>query len=165
MIKRTITYKDFDGNPVEEDYCFHMMEADFVDLDFKYEEFGGLRGYLTDLVKEIQEKGDRAPKRPMYEFLKEMVRVSVGKRVGNRFDRSQEVKDRFFQTGAYSAFLIEMLNDPSGIPTFIDGITPEVSPEQRKQAIAQLESDGVKVEGIGVICHADFDRCSGCGAL
>ena len=108
MIKRSLTYKDFDGNPITEDFFFHMMEADFVDLDFKYEEYGGLRGYLTELVKEIQEKGDNAPKRPMYEFLKEMIAASVGKRIGNRFDRSQEVKDRFFQTGAYSGFLIDL---------------------------------------------------------
>ena len=148
MIKRTVTYKDFDGNPVSEDYCFHMMEADFVDLDFKYEEFGGLRGYLTQLVKDIQDKGENAPKRPMYEFLKEMISVSVGKRVGNRFDRSQDIKDRFFQTGAYSGFLIELLNDPEGIPTFIEGITPEVPAEKKQAAIAQLKADGVKVEGI-----------------
>lgn len=148
MLKRTITYKDFEGNQVTEDYCFHMMEADFVDLDFKYEEFGGLRGYLTNLIKDIQEKGDNAPKRPMYEFLKEMITVSVGKRIGNRFDRSQEVKDRFFQTGAYSGFLIELLNDPEGIPKFMDGITPEVPAEKRQEALAQLRADGVNVEGI-----------------
>jgi hypothetical protein len=148
MIKRTITYKDFDGNLVTEDYCFHMMEADFVDLDFKYEDFGGLRGYLTQLIKDIQEKGENAPKRPMYEFLKEMISVSVGKRVANRFDRSQEIKDRFFQTGAYSGFLIELLNDPNGIPAFIEGITPEVPAEKRKEAIEQLKADGVRVEGI-----------------
>lgn len=148
MIKRVVNYKDFDGNPVTEEYCFHMMEADFVDMDFKYEEFGGLRGYLTGLVKDIQEKGENAPKRPMYEFLKEMVKVSVGKRIGNRFDRSQEVKDRFFQTGAYSAFLLDLLKDADGIVVFIDGITPEVSPEQRSKAIAQLEKDGIKVEGV-----------------
>ena len=142
MIKRTIAYKDFDGNPVTEDYCFHMMEADFVDLDFKYEDFGGLRGYLTKLVKDIQELGENAPKRPMYEFLKEMITVSVGKRVGNRFDRSQEIKDRFFQTGAYSGFLIDLLNDPEGIPAFIEGITPEVSDEKRQAAIAQLKEQG-----------------------
>lgn len=148
MIKRTITYKDFDGNPITEDFFFHMMEADFVDLDFKYEEYGGLRGYLTSLIKDIQEKGENAPKRPMYEFLKEMISVSVGKRIGNRFDRSQEVKDRFFQTGAYSGFLMDLLNDPEGIPTFIDGITPEVSADKRKEAIEKLKADGVKVEGI-----------------
>ena len=148
MIKRTVTYKDFDGNPVSEDYCFHMMEADFVDLDFKYEEYGGLRGYLTQLVKDIQEKGENAPKRPMYEFLKEMISVSVGKRVGNRFDRSPEVKDRFFQTGAYSGFLIDLLNEPEGIPAFIEGITPEIPDEKRQAAIAQLKEDGVNLEGV-----------------
>lgn len=147
MIKRTITYKDFDGKSITEEFCFHMMEADFIDMDFRYEEFGGLKGYLIDLVKEIQEKGENAPKRPMYEFLKEIIRVSVGKRVGNRFDRSQDVKDRFFQTGAYSVFLMELLNDPDGIVSFINGVTPEVSEEQRKEAIAQLEASGIEIEG------------------
>ena len=148
MIKRTITYKDFDGESVTEDFFFNMMEADFVDLDFKYEQYGGLRGYLTNLIKDIQDKGENAPKKPMYDFLKEMISVSVGKRIGKRFDRSKEVKDMFFQTGAYSGFLMDLLNDPEGIPTFIDGITPDVPEDKRKAAIAQLESEGVKLEGI-----------------
>lgn len=152
MLKKNITYKDFEGNPVTEEFCFHMMEADFVDLDFKYEEYGGLREYLKQLVKDIQEKeerGETAPKRPMYEFLKEMISVSVGKRVGKQFDRSEEIKKRFFQTGAYSVFLIEMLEKPDGIPEFIESITPEVPPERKAAAMKELESEGITIpEGV-----------------
>lgn len=144
MLKKTITYTDFDGGAVTEDFCFHLMEADFIDLDFKYESEGGLKDHLTKLIKEIQEN-ENAPKRPMYEFLKEVISVSVGKRVGNRFDRSQETKDRFFQTGAYSKFIMDMLNDPSGIADFFNGITPEISEERKQAAIVQLRQDGVTV--------------------
>ena len=144
MLRKNITYTDFDGMPVTEEFCFHLMEADFIDLDFKYESFGGLREYLVNLVKEIQ-NNENAPKRPMYEFLKEVIAASVGKRVGNRFDRSQEVKDRFFQTGAYSKFIIELLDSPDGITEFFNAITPDV-PEDRKQAaLKQLEQEGVKL--------------------
>ena len=144
MLKKNVTYNDFDGNPVTEEFYFHMMEADFIDLDFKYEEQGGLRKYLTELIKEIQEN-ENPPKRPMYEFLKELISLSVGKRVGNRFDRSQEVKDRFFQTGAYSKFIIDMLDDPNGIPEFFNAITPDVSEDRKQAAIKELEASGVKI--------------------
>ena len=144
MLKKNVTYNDFDGNPVTEEFYFHMMEADFIDLDFKYEEQGGLRKYLTDLIKEIQEN-ENPPKRPMYECLKELISLSVGKRVGNRFDRSQEVKDRFFQTGAYSKFIIDMLDDPNGIPEFFNAITPDVSEDRKQAAIKELEASGVKI--------------------
>lgn len=148
MLRKNITYTDFDGAPVTEEFCFHLMEADFIDLDFKYEPYGGLRNYLTDLIKEIQ-TNENAPKKPMYEFLKEVISLSVGKRVGNRFNRDKEVKDRFFQTGAYSKFIIDMINDPNGIPDFFNAITPDV-PEDRKQAaIKELESSGIKIpEGV-----------------
>lgn len=145
MLRKTITYKDFEGNEVKEEFCFHMMEADFIDLDFKYEEFGGVRGYLKDLIKDIQIKGDAAPKRPMYEFLKELIYISVGKKVGNRFDRSEAVKNDFFQTGAYSGFLMAMLNDPEGIPSFVDAITPEVDPAKRQEVLAELRKEGIEI--------------------
>lgn len=148
MIKKTITYTDFDGAPVTEDFYFHLMEADFIDLDFKYEPYGGLRKYLTDLIKEIQ-TNENAPKKPMYDFLKEVVSVSVGKRVGKQFNRDKEVKDRFFQTGAYSKFILDMVNDPSGIPDFFNGITPDIPEDRREAAIKQLEADGIKLpEGV-----------------
>lgn len=145
MLRKNITYKDFDGNPVTEEYCFHMMESDFIDLDFKYEEHGGVREYLKTLIKDIQARGDKAPKRPMYDFLKEMISLSVGKKVGNRFDRSQNTKDEFFQTGAYSAFLMEMLEHPDGIPEFINAITPDISDEDRQKAVEELKSEGIAV--------------------
>lgn len=145
MIKKNITYKDFDGNPIVDEYCFHMMESDFIDLDFKYEEHGGLKGYLTKLIKDIQTKGENAPKRPMYEFLKEMISVSVGKKVGNRFDRSEAIKNEFFQTGAYSSFLMSMLDDPNGIGDFMEGITPDVPEDKKKAAIVELKNEGVEI--------------------
>lgn len=144
MLKKNITYTDFDGGTVTEEFCFHLMDADFIDLDFKYESAGGLREYLKKLIKEIQES-EEAPKRPMYEFLKEVISVSVGKRIGNRFDRSQDTKDRFFQTGAYSKFIMDMLNDPSGIADFFNGITPDIPEDQKQAAITQLRKDGVAI--------------------
>ena len=148
MLRKNITYRDFDGNNVVEEYCFYMMESDFIDLDFKYEEHGGLREYLKNLVKDIQEKGEKAPKRPMYEFLKEMISVSVGRKVGTRFDRSEEVKNSFFQTGAYSAFLMELLNNPNGIPEFLDAITPDIPEAQRKAALEELKNEGIDVSEV-----------------
>lgn len=146
MLKKNITYTNFEGAPVTEEFCFHMMESDFVDLDFKYEEYGGLREYLKSLIKDIQEKGESAPKRPMYEFLKEVIALSVGKKVGTRFDRSQDAKDRFFQTGAYSKFIVDMLSDPNGIADFFEAITPDVPDEKRQEAIKQLRDEGIKVD-------------------
>lgn len=145
MLKKVITYKDFEGNEVKEEFCFHMMEADFIDLDFKYEEFGGLRGYLMKLIKDIQEAGEAAPKKPMYDFLKELIYVSVGKKVDKRFDRSEAVKNDFFQTGAYSGFIMGMLAEPNGIPNFVDAITPEVDPSKRKAAIEELRKEGINI--------------------
>ena len=113
--------------------------------DFKYEEYGGLKEYLKSLIKDIQERGESAPKRPMYEFLKEIIELAVGKKVGVRFDRSQDAKDRFFQTGAYSTFIMELLSQPDGIVDFLNAITPAVPEDKRKEAVAQLEAEGIHV--------------------
>ncbi len=33
MLKKTITYEDFDGNQVTEDHFFHLSKADLVEME------------------------------------------------------------------------------------------------------------------------------------
>lgn len=148
MLKKTINYTDFDGNPVSEVFCFNLTKAECIDLDFMYEEHGGLKEYLSNLVKKIQADPDHAPKRPMYEFLKLMIRMSVGKRVGNKFVKNDEIANEFLQTEAYSEFLMDLLNtekNPNGVEEFMSGILPEISEEQKQAAISQMENEGIHI--------------------
>lgn len=147
MLKKAITYKDFNGKEITEEFCFNLTQAECIDLDFMYEDRGGIKEYLKSLIKEIQDKGESAPKRPMYEFLKLIIRLSVGKKSddGKRFVKNESVSNDFLQTEAYSEFIMGLLNDPDGIPDFIAQVLPEVSEDQKNAARAELEKEGIAI--------------------
>lgn len=148
MFIKKVSYTNYNGESVTEEFCFNLTKAECLDLDFMYEEQGGLEAYLSDLIKTIQKDPDNAPKRPMYEFLKLMIKSSVGKKSpdGKRFIKSENVANEFLQSEAYPEFLMELLdtvNNPNGIRVFINGVLPEIPDDQRNQAIAKLKADGI----------------------
>lgn len=147
MLKKTITYTNFDGVEQTEEFCFNLTKAELVDLDFEYESFGGTREYLKGLIKDIQARGDAAPKKPMYEFIKKLVKMSVGKKSpdGRRFVKSEDIANDFLQTEAYVEFIMDLLSNPDGIPEFVQAIVPQVSPEDRAAAKEELRKEGIDV--------------------
>ena len=50
MIKKTMVFEDFNGEEVEQDFFFHLSEAELVEMD--YSEEGGLQEKLNRIVKE-----------------------------------------------------------------------------------------------------------------
>lgn len=58
MLKQTVRYTDFDGNPVEETLWFHISRSDFIDhlpmkaqLEDLQARLGGQKRELTDVEK------------------------------------------------------------------------------------------------------------------
>ena len=151
MFIKKVSYTNYNGENVTEEFCFNLTKAECLDLDFMYEDQGGLKEYLSTLIKAIQKDPDNAPKRPMYEFLKLMIRSSVGKKSpdGKRFIKNETVANEFLQSEAYVEFLMNLLdtaNNPNGIQAFMEGILPVVPEDQKQAAILQLRQEGIVIE-------------------
>ena len=48
MLKKTITYEDFNGETVSEDFFFHLSKAELVELEMSHT--GGLSASLERII-------------------------------------------------------------------------------------------------------------------
>ena len=54
MIKKTVTYTDFDGNERTEDFYFHLTEQELTEWELSVD--GGLSGVLTRIINSRDDK-------------------------------------------------------------------------------------------------------------
>ena len=82
MLKKTITYEDFNGDKVSEDFFFHLSKAELVELELSH------KGGLSEALKRIVESEDG--KAIIAEF-KNIILSSYGQRSddGKRFVKNQ----------------------------------------------------------------------------
>lgn len=118
MLKKTITYEDFNGETVTEDHFFHLSEAELVELELSRE--GGLSETLTRII--AAEDG----KTLIAEF-KNIILMSYGKRSddGKRFIKNQQIREEFESSEAYSAFFMELITNTDMQIEFVNGVMPK----------------------------------------
>lgn len=147
MIKKTITYKTFDGEEVTEDFFFHLSRADIVELEVSR------KGGLQETLKQLIESEDGAE---IMELFKKILGMSVGRKSpdGKRFIHSEEIRNDFFQSNAYDVFFIELVTNTDVQIEFIQGIVPadmmaEATDEQKQELKEVIEgvkpSDGPQI--------------------
>lgn len=118
MLKKSITYTDFEGNEVTEDFYFHLSKADLVEMEVSYK--GGLSAWLKEIAKSDDAKSLVA------EF-KKLILMSYGVKSpdGKRFVKTQDLRDSFMATEAYSSLFIELCTDAQAAAAFVNGIIPQ----------------------------------------
>ena len=118
MLKRSITYEDFNG--VEQtDVCyFNISKPEIVDLETKYE--GGLKGMLERVI-------EAKDFRTILKEFKEIILLSYGVKSedGKRFIKTQEMRDAFEQSEAYNVLFMELINDDDVAAEFLKGALPK----------------------------------------
>lgn len=118
MLKKSITYDDFDGGTFTEDFYFNLSKAELVELELSH------KGGLSDSLKKIVASEDGA--QIISEF-KNIILKSYGKRSedGKRFIKNQQLRDEFESTEAYSVLFIELVTDADAAADFVKGIMPQ----------------------------------------
>jgi hypothetical protein len=116
MLKREITYIDLDKKQVTETFYFNLFEAEFIEYESNYP--GGMHATIQRIIAAENTKDLIA------EF-KKIILMSYGKREGNRFIKTQEMRDEFEQTPAYSKLFMELATNEKLASEFMLGIIPE----------------------------------------
>lgn len=118
MLKKTITYVDYDGNERTEDFYFHLSESEMVEMEV------GVTGGMENMINQIINDNDG--KRIM-EVFKSIIAKSYGKKSddGKRFVKSEELTTEFMQTEAYNKLFMELVTDADASSKFISGIIPK----------------------------------------
>lgn len=119
MLKKTITYTDYDGNERTEDFYFNLTKAEVAEMEMSYT--GGMVKMLEKIVAEQDSKR-------IIEIFKDLILMSYGEKSpdGKRFVKSQEIRDSFSQTEAYSDLFMELATDAEAASAFVNGILPTI---------------------------------------
>lgn len=119
MLKRTLTYTDYDGNERTEDFYFNLTKAELAEMQMS--ESGGLAKMLQKIVAEKDNKR-------IVEIFKNLVLMAYGEKSpdGRRFIKNQELRDSFSQTEAYSDLFMELAENAEAAAAFVNGVTPNI---------------------------------------
>ena len=115
MIKKTLTYQDYNGNTVTNDHYFNLNKVEILKLEATYP--GGYAHYLEEIGKTNNPL-------QIIETLEDIVRKSYGKKSedGIRFIKSKEITDAFLESNAYVALIEDFLTNPEQAAGFMSGI-------------------------------------------
>lgn len=139
MISRTIKYIDYDGEPQEDVFYFHLSRADVWRLEI------GANGKFTRTIERLMEEKNQSE---IWKIFEDIVQASVGKKSadGKRFDRSPEAKRDFLESEAYSEF-IEILitgdhgKNPNYASDFINGLVATAEAPKTEADIKLVAND------------------------
>lgn len=119
MLKKTITYTDYNGNERTEDFYFNLTKAEIMEMEL------GTTGGLSEMIQRIVSAQD-AP--AIIKIFKELVLKAYGQKSadGKRFIKSDELSTEFAQTEAYSQLFMELATDADAAAKFVNGIVPQM---------------------------------------
>jgi hypothetical protein len=119
MLKKPITYEDFDGNTVTEDLYFNLTQTEVMGLLASYGGAEKMQKELTDAVR------SQDLERMLDEF-KKIVLLAYGRKSedGKRFIKSEQEKEEFTQTAAYDALFTELTTVEDAFPNFLNAVIP-----------------------------------------
>lgn len=134
MLKKTITYTDYNGNERTEDFYFNLSKAEVMEMQMSVN--GGMAAMYNRIVA--------AQDTPtlVAEF-KKLITMSYGEKSldGKHFIKTKELTDAFTQTEAYSNLFWELATNADAASEFVNGIMPanleeEIKKELSRQGVA-----------------------------
>lgn len=135
MLKKVVTYTDFNGDSRTEALYFHLSQTELMKLNF---ETGGVKDLLVEMVS----KHDIAGITNLFDRL---IRMSYGKKSqdGRNFVKRPEFTEDFVSTPAYDQIYMECISDENKAMEFMNGIMPEgvqANSVSKEQAMAFIEN-------------------------
>lgn len=121
MIKKTITYKDYNEKEQTEDFYFNLSKGELVLLEMSAVD-QNTEG-LEDKIKKIEKTRSG---REAAAVFKEIIGLAYGVKShdGARFIKNPELLAEFESTGAYSDLVFELVLNSEVGSAFINGLMP-----------------------------------------
>ena len=121
MLKKTITYEDYDGNVRTEDLYFFISKSELTEMELTTP--GGFTNKLEKITN-AQDGGE------IMKIFKEIILKAYGEKSddGRAFIKKRNgvsLAETVEQTPAYDALFTELLLDPDKAAAFINGIMPK----------------------------------------
>ena len=119
MIKKTITYTDYNEITHTETYYFNLSKAECMEMEMS------TSGGLTEMINKIIETQDVPA---IIKIFKDLILKAYGVKSpdGKRFIKSEELSTAFAQTEAYSVLFMELATNAEEAAAFVNGIMPSI---------------------------------------
>lgn len=127
MLKKKITYTNFNDQTVTEDLYFNLSASELIEMEVGVEE--GFGEYLERIVKEVD-------KQKLFGEFKRLILMAYGKKSadGERFEKSDDIRKAFEQSAAYDAVFLDLVTGGADtMGDFINGVIPKDLSKQLNQ--------------------------------
>ena len=127
MLKKKITYTDYNGVERTEDFYFNLTKAELTEMEL------GTVGGFAEMIQKVVAAQDSPT---IVKVFKDLVLKAYGEKSpdGKRFIKSDEIATAFSQTEAYSQIFMELATDAEAASKFVNGIIPsDMAAEVEKQ--------------------------------
>lgn len=117
MLKKTITYKDYNGVERTENHYFNLTKAEVMEMEMS------TTGGLAEKIQKIVDAKDTPS---IIKVFKELILKAYGVKSddGKRFIKSEQISTEFAQTEAYSILFMELATNTDEASKFVNGIVP-----------------------------------------
>lgn len=130
MLKKTVTYEDYDGNTREETLYFFISKTELAEMELK------TPGGFVQKLEKISKSNNGGE---IIDVFKEIILTAYGEKSedGRAFIKKRngvKLAEEFEQTPAFDALFTELLMDPDKAAAFINGIMPKDLINEAKKA-------------------------------
>ena len=133
MLKKTISYTDYDGNQRTEDFYFNLSKAEITEMELSME--GGMRAYIQRIIAAKSQL-------ELVKLFKDVVLKSYGKKSadGRLFMKNDAIRAEFEAHPAYSMIYMDLVTDEAKASSFVNGIMPNQNPAMEMAATVSAAS-------------------------
>lgn len=131
MIRKTITYTDYNEIERTENFDFHLTEAEISEMELSTP--GGWHNWAEKVVA-----AQDLPS--LVKLFKDLILCSYGEKSddGRRFVKSKEISTEFMQTGAYVKLYMELSTNAKAASEFFNGVMPAQKKDSNNQTPAPM---------------------------
>lgn len=142
MVKKTITYIDYDGTERTEDFYFNLSEAEITEMQLSVE--GGMRGYIEKIVAAKSQL-------EVVKLFKEILLRSYGKKSldGRLFVKNEANTAEFVANPAYSKIYMELVTDTDAATRFVNALIPANTQNQNPAMAMAATADAAPALTLG----------------
>ena len=133
MLKKTVTYIDYNGVERTEAFYFHYNEAEILDMEMSTE------GGFAERIQKIIDAKDQVS---LMQVIKKFVIDAYGVKSedGKRFIKNNTVRTEFLESPAYSQIWMELVMDDEVAADFVNNVIPSGMKEKLEGLIKAREA-------------------------
>lgn len=134
MLKKTITYTDYNGNERTEDFYFNLTKAEILEMELSTE------GGLQQMIEKIIAAQDMPA---LSKYFKQIILMSYGEKSpdGKRFIKNDQLREEFSQTEAFSQLYVDLATDDKIAADFINGVIPNEAAVSAAEELSVVETE------------------------